>query len=162
MSIIIVKLQDKRAVFWIFIVLLRFLFESPFYIHTRTFQDPPLSVLPPQRYALIFTYQLPRQSQPRSISYKLKSYHFDVQNLLKEILKLLLELTFSIGHNLLKPLRFESLFSFHLQANMERKITYYDGLFNTVDIVAHYSYFVESLSIPIVLGLWMNLLCWVR
>jgi hypothetical protein len=32
MSIIIVNLQDKQAVFWIFIALLRFSFESPSYI----------------------------------------------------------------------------------------------------------------------------------
>jgi hypothetical protein len=31
MSIIIVNLQDKRAVFWIFVAILKFSFESPSY-----------------------------------------------------------------------------------------------------------------------------------
>jgi hypothetical protein len=34
-SIIIVNLQDKRAVFWIFIALLRCSFESPSYYHSQ-------------------------------------------------------------------------------------------------------------------------------
>jgi hypothetical protein len=47
MSIIIVNLQDKRAVVWIFIALLRFSFESPSYISKLITLDHTLLSLNP-------------------------------------------------------------------------------------------------------------------
>ena len=42
MSIIVVNLQDNRAVFWIFITLLRFSFDCPSYVNSSTLSKEPL------------------------------------------------------------------------------------------------------------------------
>jgi hypothetical protein len=56
MSIIIVNLQDKRAVFSIFIALLKFSFESPSYHYTDYRKSAPLRFKDENQSAIVLRF----------------------------------------------------------------------------------------------------------